>query len=443
MQKIDPQAAKIEQILARRNIFQAHNSFFFHKILTFVLQEKFYMMKIQKYILLAITLLVCGTTFAQEKEQNLDSLKAAMNQEDYIHASLLIASPGFEVYSAAGHAALRLNCPSKGVDNTFEFATLIDVNTTIEFISGTTNGGFKRVRTTTYIQRYKDESRGVEELKLNLRPEQELKLWEFLDKECDKGEGWTFDYQSNTCSNMAAWAVESCLLGEQIKYNNVHPKLLGTYRETFALMSDPSPWTAMFWDIMMGTDSDEPSDFKQHLYPKFILSEWQKATIVDTLGNERPLAIGKPTSLLDPTREDKPMPITPIMTFLFLIAWSTVITVIERKCGYTILGRITDIFYFTIQLLVGLFIAYLVAFSTQVATTWNWLIISFNPLAFILWLIFRRKPVMSRLWLLFTIVLIINVCLTPFQPQLIRTQLYLLLLAFAIRTAWMSQLAKK
>ncbi len=399
-------------------------------------------MKLQRNILLAIVLLTCGMTFAQEKEQNLDSLKAVMSQEDYILSSLLVASAGNDAYNSVGHAALRLQCPSKGVDNTFEFATLITRNITAEVLKGSAKGAFVRLRTSKYIERYREESRKVVELPLNFNPQQELKMWEFLDSECDKGREWHFNYESN-CSNMLSWAVESCLLGEQIKYNNVDPILLGTYREVFAGINESAPWSALFWNIIMGPYGDTPSEFKFHLYPKYILSEWQKASLIDTQGNERPMSAGKTVTLYAPDKENGPHAITPLMVILFLLAWSAVVTIIERRRGYTVLGRITDIILFTIQMTVGALVTGLILVSTQPSTDWNWLIVCFNPLPLILWLIFRRKPVMPRIWLMFTIVLVINGCLAPFQPQLIHTHLYLLMLAFAIRTAWMSQLTKR
>lgn len=370
---------------------------------------------------------------AAEKAHN-DSLKAQMARPDYIIASLVVASPGFELYSDAGHAALRLQCPSKKVDNCYEFASLIDFDTTLEFIRGTMNGAFKRLYTRNYIKRYRDEKRGITELRLNLSPEQKVELWRMADKHCDVDMGWKFDYLVNDCSNMVAWLVESSLLEDSLKYNNVDPKLIGTYRETFALVQPYSPWAALFWDIMMGTFGDKPTDFRGHLYPTFLMSEWQKASLVDPQGNERPLTIGKPTTLLKVGKENKPVKPTPITVMTVLVLLAAAVSILQYKKGYNILCRITDVILFTIEFLIGLLVTYLVLFSQQVATEWNWLIIVFNPLPLILWIIFRKKKIMKKIYLLFTFVLVAYSLCTPFSPQLIYSHLYILFAAFALRT---------
>ena len=373
------------------------------------------------------------------KQAHADSLKKVMYQPDYIVASLLVASPGFEVYSDSGHAALRMRCPSKGVDHTFEFASLVSFSSTLEFMQGNMAGGFERLLTEDYIQRYKDEGRGVDEIQLNLTPEQKLKLWAFVDKQCETPGLFHFDYLVYDCSNMVVWAIESNLLGEEIKYHDVDPRILGTYRETSAVVQPFSPWAALFWDIMMGTYCDEQTDFKGHLYPNFLYAEWQRATIADSLGNERALMIGKPITLAAPTIENKPVAITPLMVLWTLFVLAVLASLAQWKWGYNIFTRCVDIVFFTIQTLLGLWIADLIFISNQVATDWNWLIVVFNPLPIVLWTVFRKRPATRYLYMLFTIVAIIYAASKPWNPQLIFSHLYILVLAMALRTACLAR----
>ena len=362
-----------------------------------------------------------------------DSLKVAAASPDYIQVNLLVATPGFEVYSTAGHAAIRMQCPSKKVDNCYEFASLVNFNTTIEFINGTVKGMFMRLYTDDYIDRYRKEGRGITELRLNLTPEQKVNLWRQADRQCDAKDNWRFDYMVNDCSNMAVWLVESSLDGERIKYNDIDQRLIGTYRETFYLNQPASPWSELFWNIIMGTFGDEPTDYKGHLYPEALLNEWQKATLVDRQGNERPLTIEKKV-LLETKRENKPVKPTPMTVMLGLLVVSVVVSIVEWRKGYNIACRITDMLFFTVQFLIGLLITYLLVFSNQLATEWNWLVIAFNPLPLLLWICLRKKPIMRHLYRLFTIILVVYALCTPFTPQLLFSQLYVLLAAFAVRT---------
>ena len=362
-----------------------------------------------------------------------DSLTAAAASPDYIQVSLLVATPGIEVYSTAGHAAIRMQCPSKKVDSCYEFASLVNFDATIEFLNGTVNGMFMRLYTDDYIDRYRKEGRGITELKLNLTPEQKVNLWRLADRQCDAKDSWRFDYMVNDCSNMAVWLVESSLGGERIKYNDIDQRLVGTYRETFYLNQPASPWSELFWNIIMGTFGDEPTDYKGHLYPEALLNEWQKATVVDRQGNERPLTTAK-TVLLETKRENKPVKPTPMTVMMVLLAVSVVVSIVEWKKGYNMACRITDTLFFAVQFLIALLITYLLVFSKQLATEWNWLIIAFNPLPLLLWIGFRRKPIMRHLYRLFTVVLVAYALCTPFTPQLLFSQLYVLLAAFAVRT---------
>jgi hypothetical protein len=362
-----------------------------------------------------------------------DSLTAAAASPDYIQVSLLVATPGLEVYSTFGHAAIRMQCPSKGVDKCFEFASLVNVSSTLEFIKGTMEGMFMRLYTKDYIDRYRKEGRGVTELKLNLTPEEKVNLWRLADQQCNPDNSWRFDYMVNYCSYMAAWLVESSLDGATITLHDPMPEILGTHREAFRSYQKVSPWSFQFWNMLMGTFGDEPTEPKSLLYPVFITDTWKKSTITDREGNERPLVTSEKV-LTKATRIDKPVQPTPLTVMIVLLVLAIGVSIVEWRKGYNIACRITDTVLFAVQFLVGLLITYLLVFSHQVATEWNWLIIAFNPLPLLLWICLRRKPVMRRLYRLFTVVVVAFALCTPFMPQLLFSQLYVLLAAFAVRT---------
>ena len=116
---------------------------------------------------------------------------------------------------------------------------------------------------------------------------------------------------------------------------------------------------------------------------------------------------------------------------------------VEYKKGHNVLCRLLDIMLFAIQIFIGLLVTYLVVFSKQIPTEWNWLIIAFNPLPILLWMMFRHKRVIKRIYLMFTMILVLYSLCTPFSPQLIYSRLYLLMAAFALRTFANGYLNKK
>ena len=50
-----------------------------------------------------------------------DTVVAQQPAEDFVIASVCVASPGEDVYSALGHACLRLQCPTYNLDYIYSY----------------------------------------------------------------------------------------------------------------------------------------------------------------------------------------------------------------------------------------------------------------------------------------------------------------------------------
>ena len=138
--------------------------------------------------------------------------------------------------------------------------------------------------------------------------------------------------------------------------------------------------------------------------------------------------------LLKQERDNKPVRPTPLTVMTALLLLAVAASAVEYRRGYNAVCRITDILFFAVEVAIGLLITYLLVFSKQVATEWNWLIIVFNPLPLLLWIVFRRRTAMRNIYRIFTTVLVAFGLCTPLLPQLAYSQLYVLLAAFAVRT---------
>lgn len=161
-----------------------------------------------------IILCVAGLFPAQATEEDLKSL---MQQEDYIKASLIVVSPGKEIYSAGGHIAMRLSCPIQGVDYIYEFDAAMDDSSSVvaHYLNRTLRGEFVRLYETVFIDNVRKENRQAEEYTLNLTPEQEVALWSNLDNAVDNRINYPFSpSEYNCCStilSMIELAVEEDL----------------------------------------------------------------------------------------------------------------------------------------------------------------------------------------------------------------------------------------
>jgi hypothetical protein len=375
-------------------------------------------------------------TTVAEPIDSLERMQQRMQQDDYVSASLLVATPGEEIYSAAGHAALRMECPSQGVDYCYEFDNLVDLTHILDYVNGNMVALYKRLYTHDFIDRYTQEGRGIESLRLNLRPMQEIALWQYLDYQTDSVGLRSFDFLSNNCASVVVEAVSHSIAPEQIVYRDVHERLCGTHREVFPYIFKNAPWAEFCWNIIMGTDFDTYYPMETRLFPVSILDEWKKATIRDAQGVERPLCADGAQTLLPAKVIDQPSAVTPTLLFALLLVLAIVVTVVEWRKGYGWWSRCIDVVLMTIETTLGLIIAFMLVFSHQVATSWNWLIIVFSPLPLLLWLLLRKRAIHRRLYFLYTLVLITYCVLTPLIPQMQYASMPLLLLAMAVRTGF-------
>jgi hypothetical protein len=361
------------------------------------------------------------------------TIKGADNPK-FITASLLVISPGKQVYSIMGHSAIRMQCPSKGLDYCFTFEMAPGAWEYAEFFSGNSDAGFVSAPTAIFIQQYRDEGRGITEYCLNLSPAEKQELWRILDNKVADGATYKFDYMTTSCSAMCTNTVIEALGRDEIAYGKMPSELHGTYRNVLREMPLHSPWSEIFWNLTMGTDGDSKSDLNGMMAPSLLAQAWSKAAIKDTAGATRPMIIGTPKELLSTVNADEPLPVTPIMASSLLLIWTIAITITQRYGKFIKTAKATDGVLLAIQTLVGLWITFLLLFSHLSATTWNWYVIPFNPLPIILWMNVRHKTIYRKLHFVYAVVLIVFLAVTPLVPQS-EWALQLFIAALAVRSA--------
>lgn len=398
---------------------------------------------LKRLVTILFALLTCGGLAAQEptdapadEAQRLEQMQADMQRDDYIAVSIVTASPGQPVYSAAGHAALRMTCPQHGIDYCYEFDNIVSPQLMADFLLGRMQGLFVRRQTADFIDRYRQEGRGITGLPLNLTADEDIRLWQVLDYCADSVGLQPFDMMSHQCVSTMVGAVKEAIANARISYHGTPKALHGTYRGTFPLMFKRAPWAAFVWNLLMGTGFDTEPPHELLLFPTVLIDEWQRATIVGTDGAERPLAAGAPYVLLTAAIIDKPAAVTPTLLFAILLAVAIVVTLWEWRRGPLPAGRLLDGVLLSGVTLVGLLLAYLIVFSHHAATSWNWLFPVFSPLPALVWLLRRRCPAACRrFWAVATLVLLAYCLLTPVIPQMQHGGMLLLLLTLAVRTS--------
>ena len=90
---------------------------------------------------------------------------------NFVTASLLIMSPGDELYSCAGHACIRLECPTFNLDYCFSYESEQVSDKIFTFFMGKLKMGMFAIPTADYLKLGREDGRGVMQYRLNLPPD--------------------------------------------------------------------------------------------------------------------------------------------------------------------------------------------------------------------------------------------------------------------------------
>ena len=364
-------------------------------------------MKTRWFYILVLYVVSCGFVSAQ-------------TLADSIRVQLLVMSPGEAVYSAIGHAALRLQSPQHEMDYCFTYGMDMRPQSRWRFISGQAPAGYLVAPTREYMKDYLREGRGVTAYELNLTLDEKRRLWRYLDEHVARGLADSYDYLHHGCALVCQQAVHSVIWKSVLRYDSLPEGLAqATQRDRVRRCLTEAPWTDLFWTLIVGTEADTPCQTEQKLViPADLLYAWQHTTLTDSMGIERPLIVGSPEMLCATSYQPQSSPVTPVRLILVLLLMAILVTFGEWRWGWTLVPCILDILLLTIQSLLGALQTYLLCCSSLVATSWNWLILPYNllPLMALLFLRHRLKPL---LWAAYSVdILMVAFCLaSPWIPN--------------------------
>ena len=309
-----------------------------------------------------------------------------MMSEDYIRAGLIVINPADEVYSLFGHCAIRLHCPSNAMDYCFTFETSTDTRGYLRFLQGTAKGGFLASRTADYLEAYRQAGRSVTEYRLNLTPKEKLDLWRTIDEEIGKGYCNQYGYMNTQCTSMLICVVNRAL-GTRIKYRLSEADSTRTFRDVMREAARSYPWSEFFWQTLMGPDGDLTRPMAHKQTPLSLPDAWRQATI----GSEqRTLITGDGEQLVEAPASAGPGWFTPTLMGLLLLIATIAVTWAERVRGMRRTALITDIVLLAIHTAISAALIWLVVFSEQEGTSWNWYLPAYNLLPLLLWLCLPR-----------------------------------------------------
>lgn len=322
---------------------------------------------------------------------------SAQSYGDSIKVSMVICTPGAEVYELEGHAALRVTLPN-GADmavnyGIFDFAS---PNFVYRFVKGETDYMCAAYPFTLFLDSYTRHGRRVVEYPLRLTADEKERLVELLQENLlPENRVYRYNYVKDNCSTRPMSMVERAV-GDTLTLK-ADPTTDGwTFRKAMAHYHTNYPWYQFGIDLALGSGIDYPvSDREKAFAPDQLMAMLPTATIGGRKIADEPIEYqgigeGGPAS---PT----PWPLTPMAVALYVLAIVVVTAIIDlRRRKVT---RTVDALYMTLAGVAGCIIAFLVFVSTHEATTPNYLLAWLNPLCFIVpACIFIKKCSKLLLW---------------------------------------------
>lgn len=333
-------------------------------------------MKLRRFIaswLLLIPFVCMGQEADSLTLARQDSL-AITESDDFVKASILVATPSDVLYSCVGHASIRMQCPYYDLDVVYTYESESVKSRILSFLMGELKMGMTSIPTERILSDFGSEGRGITEYPLNIPLDKRKSLWQYLDGKVEEGMNLPYDYLNRGCALSCFRAIRTALLPDTISFGEWDEKFVKQSRRTLASRQmDNFPWNRFILQMIIGTDIDQPCALvNKIIVPLHLIGVLEKATL-----NGQPV-LGDVRTLAHQTVEVKgPGWFTPMLVGLIFLLLAIV------SCFWA--QRPLSFLLLLLQSIFGLFITYLVFFSTLPSTSFSWLIIPFNPLPLFLW----------------------------------------------------------
>ena len=325
--------------------------------------------------LLAIASLFCLSASAEPNASPSAFGNDGIDRTDpnFVTASLLVMSPGDELYSCAGHSCIRLECPKFNLDYCFSYESESVKERVLSFFMGKLKMGMFAVPTADWLKMYRDIGRGITQYRLNLPPDAKQRLWKLLDGKVSEGPNLPYDYLERGCAQSDLRVLREALNPYNMAVSSWPEQYKQTRREFVDSFTASHPWNRFFLHAICGAELDrEVPNMQKIVVPSDLLGLLRIAKV-----NGKPIIAGEGVELLAANPDDKPAFFSPV------VASSAVAILAAVNWLFKI--SLLDWLFLAFQSLAGFFFTYLVFVSNLTATDWNWLIVPFNLLPFVFW----------------------------------------------------------
>ena len=318
--------------------------------------------------------IVCMGQEVDNQEQARQDSLAITEADDFVTASLLVATPSDVLYSCLGHASIRLQCPHYDLDMVYSYESEDVRDKVLTFLKGDLKMGMTAVPTKEMLAYYATDGRGVTEFVLNLPLEKRKQLWQYLDEKVEEGMNLPYDYLYRGCVIASVRAIRAAVLPDTISFGEWDERLITKTRRTMVSNQiGDFPWNRFFLQTIAGVETDKPRAIVDKVVtPSDMVELLHKATLNGQPLVKSTITLAKQTVSIKPAGLFTPLLLSCILLVLAIIS-----------CFW--MQRPLSILLLVLQSVFGLLLTYLLVFSKLPFTDFSWLIIPFNLLPLFLW----------------------------------------------------------
>lgn len=320
------------------------------------------------FLSLVAAFLFCCLLPAAELNDGVDR-----SDPNFVKASLLVVGPGNELYGCAGHVAFRLECPTFKHDYAFSYEGEPVQGQVFRFFAGKLKMGMFCIPTEKFLAQYAESGRGCRQYALDLSPAAKIRLWKTFDDLTLKGADLPYDYIKRGCAQSTLQTLLKAIRPERIELGEWPKSFSRSRREILDSYISDSPWTCLLLHMLTGPAGDEaPTREHKVITPDDLVVYLQHVRVED-----RPILTAPPVELLPQTLKRTACPVSPMMfACVFVLLAGVGLFKFRTAVVRILLG---------VQTLIGLLETYVVFISNVPASSWNWLLIPFNPLPLVFW----------------------------------------------------------
>lgn len=368
-------------------------------------------MSLLRHIIIALFVILAPTAWAEEADSTTQALPTD------VYAYYVVVTPGNTFTTMLGHAAIRMQCLSAGLDYCFTVKSPEIGNEFTAMTLRTLHAGIVPEETAQFYQDYESEGRGISEYRLNLTLDEVRRLWKMLDDEVARGLYRRLDYIHHGCAQEVSSILFAAVQERGIDFDAIADELLPyvNRRQILSRYMDCSQWKGFVGHSLYGGSPDEDVNGTDKLImPLDLAAALQTAQLA-----------GEPAVCSVPTTDTEAMSFSPLLFSVCMVLICLLVPASNSVFHYTL---------FTLHFLIGLLITWMVFVSETPGTEWNWLIIAFNPIPFLL-----QKWMGTFTWKFYCLILgVLLIFMLTGLGQLFFIEQVLCVAALFIRTIYQS-----